>query len=89
MAYPEVIHRQLWITLMGGPIFTLRAAQFSPSGQHTFHPSPALASVHTVTHRTRTLKLDGTKIACLFLQAQLLLFRRNHFGKADPGIELK
>lgn len=81
MRYPEVIHRQLWITLRRSPIFPLRASQF--------RPSPALASVHTVTRRTRTLKLDGTKIACLFLQARLLLFRRNHFGNADPGIELK
>jgi hypothetical protein len=35
------------------------------------------------------LNLDGTKIACLFLQAQLLLISQNHFGNADPGIELK
>jgi hypothetical protein len=28
------------------------------------------------------LKLDGTKIASLFLQAQLLLFSQNHFGNA-------
>jgi hypothetical protein len=35
------------------------------------------------------LKLDGTKIASLFLQAQLLLISEKHFGNAHPGIELK
>jgi hypothetical protein len=33
--------------------------------------------------------LDGTKIASLFLQAQLLLISEKHFGNAHPGIELK
>ncbi|WP_232624331.1 hypothetical protein [Paraburkholderia ginsengisoli] len=54
-----------------------------------FPPPAALASVQTATPRTRTLKLDGTKIASLFLQAQLLLISQNHFGNAHPGIELK
>jgi hypothetical protein len=41
------------------------------------HP---LASVQTGSPRTRTLKLEGTKIASMFLQAQLLLFSQKHFG---------
>jgi len=32
---------------------------------------------------------DGTKIASLFLQAQLLLFSQNSFGKARPGHRVK
>jgi hypothetical protein len=52
-------------------------------------PYEALASVQTTRRQTRTLKPDGTKIASLFLQAQLLLFSQNHFATPDPGIELK
>ena len=44
-----------------------------------FHP---LASVQTAFPPTRTLKLEGTKIASMFLQAQLLLFSQNHFSNA-------
>ena len=43
------------------------------------HP---LATVQTATVPARTLKLEGTKIASMFLQAQLLLFSQNHFSNA-------
>ncbi|HEY2605828.1 MAG TPA: hypothetical protein VGJ10_07465 [Paraburkholderia sp.] len=49
----------------------------------------ALASAQTGPRRTRTLKLDGTKIASLFLQAQLLLFSQNHFGNARSRHRVK
>lgn len=39
-----------------------------------------LATVQTGLLRTRTLKPEGTKIASMFLQAQLLLFSQNHFS---------
>jgi hypothetical protein len=82
MRYPDVIQRCLWITPASAD-FLHRGV---PSG---FLPREALVSVQTGTPRTRTLKLDGTKIAYLFLQAQLLLISQNHFGNAHPGIELK
>jgi hypothetical protein len=49
----------------------------------------ALASAQTARRRTHTLKLDGTKIASLFLQAQLLLFSQNHFGNARSRHRVK
>jgi hypothetical protein len=51
--------------------------------------SNALASVQTPTFPTRTFRLDGTKIASLFLQAQLLLFSQNHFGNAQSRHRVK
>ena len=47
-----------------------------------FCRSRPLASVQTAFPPTRTLKLKGTKIASMFLQAQLLLFSQNHFSNA-------
>ena len=47
-----------------------------------FHRCHPLASVQTALPRTCTLKLEGTKIASIFLQAQLLLFSQNHFSNA-------
>ena len=47
-----------------------------------FRQRHTLASVQTASPRTRTLKLEGTKIASMFLQAQLLLFSQNHFSNA-------
>jgi hypothetical protein len=73
MGYPEVIHRQLWITFLADCIF-YRARSRS------FRRCKALANAQTTPSRTRTLKVGGTKIASLFLQAQLLLFSQNHFG---------
>jgi hypothetical protein len=49
----------------------------------------ALASAQTARRRTHTLKLDGTKIASLFLQAQLLLFSQNHFSNARSRHRVK
>ncbi|WP_188130785.1 hypothetical protein [Paraburkholderia panacisoli] len=49
----------------------------------------ALASAQTARRRTRTLKLEGTKIASLFLQAQLLLFCQNHFSNARSRHRVK
>jgi hypothetical protein len=74
MRYPEVIHRQLWITCASGLCSRVAARLFRRR-----HP---LATVQTAVPRTRTLKLEGTKIASMFLQAQLLLFSQNHFSNA-------
>jgi hypothetical protein len=54
-----------------------------------FHELEALASVQTRAAQTRRLKPDGTKIASLFLQAQLLLFRQNDFGDAQSRHKVK
>lgn len=72
MRYPEVIHRQLWITRPPGPFFNACRA--------CFQLRQALVTVQTAGRPTRTLKTDGTKIASFFLQAQLLLFSQNHLG---------
>ena len=81
MGYSEVIHRELWITRP--------ADRFSISAQPDFQPHEALASVQTLPCQARTLKLDGTKIASLFLQAQLLLFSQNHFSNARSRHRVK
>jgi hypothetical protein len=48
-----------------------------------------LASVQTTPSTARTFKLDGTKIASLFLQARLLLFSQNDFGNARSRHRVK
>ena len=55
---------------------------FIPGGGVAFYTRRALASAQTATRRPRTLNLVGMKIACLFMQAQPLLFSQNHFSDA-------
>jgi hypothetical protein len=58
----------------------------APAG---WQPRDAIASVQTAATQTRTFKADGTKIASLFLQAQLLLFSQNHFGNTRSRHRVK
>lgn len=75
MLYPEVIHRQLWITCASGHMLP-------PDGAGFFDDAMRSSPYRQRPLRTHILKLEGTKIASMLLQAQLLLFSQNHFSNA-------
>lgn len=80
MRYPNVMQRPVWITGAGAGAALGASAAFV---------CRLLASVQMALPVARKLKADGTKIAYLFLRAQLLLFSQNRFGNARSRHRVK
>ncbi len=83
MRYPNVMQRPVWITGIE-PARPLPA----PRGS-VFRSVMARKRTDRVGRRAQVKGADGTKIACLFLQAQPLLFSQNRFGDARSRHRVK